>query len=68
MSDSMGPNVVKQVLFASTLYGRVARCGCGWKAVHQTVPAALASGRRHSWTAHGVVLPPSFDDQDGSAA
>lgn len=57
-----GPNVVNQVLLASTLYGCVARCGCGWKAVHGDETAAQASGERHTRTAHGVVAPPTLFD------
>jgi hypothetical protein len=65
--DSLGPNVVQQVLCANTLYGCVARCGCGWKAVHDTETAARTSGSRHVSAVHGVVLPASPDSEDGAA-
>jgi hypothetical protein len=64
---SLGPNVVQQVFCANTLYGCVARCGCGWKAVHDTETAARTSGSRHVSAAHGVVLPASPDSEDGAA-
>jgi len=47
-----GPNVVNQVVHAATFYGHVARCGCGWKALHETEIAALGAGQRHLKTAH----------------
>jgi hypothetical protein len=62
---SEGPNVVNQVVFASTLYGCVARCGCGWKAVHENKTAAWESGGRHARTAHSAGQPSSFDAKDG---
>lgn len=54
MSDGHlpGPHVLHQVLIAATSYGLVARCGCGWKAVHETRIVALVSGQRHIRTAH----------------
>ena len=60
-ADSSGPNVVNQVITASTLYGCVARCGCGWKAVHVDEVAARASGRRHTSATHGTGQPSLFD-------
>ncbi len=61
-----GPNVVNQVLTAATFYGHVARCGCGWKAVHETGIAALVAGQRHLWAAHGTAT--QLDEpKDGAA-
>lgn len=63
---SSGPNVINQVLTAATSYGHVARCGCGWKAVHETKIAALVAGQRHVKAAH----PPAIqnDEQRDDAA
>jgi hypothetical protein len=50
-----GPNVVNQVVHAATFYGHVARCGCGWKTVHESHIAGLVAGQRHLWNVHGVA-------------
>lgn len=62
---SAGPHVVNQVLTAATFYGHVARCGCGWKAVHETGIAALAAGQRHLRAAHAIT---QLDEQKDGAA
>jgi hypothetical protein len=42
-----GPNEVNQVFTVATGYGHVSRCGCGWRALHQTNIEGLVSGQRH---------------------
>lgn len=64
---SLGPNVVNQTLIASTCYGHVVRCGCGWRAIHSSESAARGSGERHVWTAHGT-RPPSRTPKGDAAA
>lgn len=54
----VGPGVLDQVVTAATRYGHVARCGCGWKAVHETKIAGLVAGRRHVRAAHSQARGP----------
>lgn len=49
---SLDPYAVNQVFVATVGYGHVARCGCGWRAVHNSAATAVESGRRHVTDKH----------------
>lgn len=61
-----GPSVINQVMTAATFYGHVARCGCGWKAVHESKIAALVAGQRHVKAAHPSAVQDD-EQKDGAA-
>lgn len=63
-----GPININQVVHAATGFGHVARCGCGWRAVHDSKIGAIVAGQRHVRAAHGAPVPESVNPPEGDAA
>ena len=63
---SRDPYAVNQVFVATVGYGYVARCGCGWRAVHNSAATAVESGRRHIINKHAFGPGSALSDDNGA--